>query len=116
MMKRRMKIASMSQKQGDFSWCISLYLGPHTAWGLKMALRCGAPSFEGAQSAAHLADGLEGSALEGTFLVPPQDLIRLLNAVEEISRLTVQLGGGSPGSWGQPSNLTEPWPRRAMSN
>ena len=61
-----------------------------------MALRCGAPSFEGAQSAAHLPDGLEGSALEGTFLVPPQDLIRLLIAVEEISCLTVQLGGGPP--------------------
>ena len=60
-------------------------LGPHTAWGLKMALRCGAPSFEGAQSAAHLADGLEGSAQEGTFLVPPQDLIRLLTTARNIA-------------------------------
>ena len=85
----------MGHEQGDFSWCISLYLGPHTAWGLKMALRCGAPSFEGAQSAAHLADGLEGSAQEGTFPVPPQDLIRLLVAMEEISRLTPR-GGGCP--------------------
>ncbi len=49
-----------------------------TTWGLKGHCGVEPPSFRGIQSAVHLADGLEGSALEGTFLGSPPELIRLL--------------------------------------
>ena len=57
---------------------------PHRLGTLK-ALAVRSPTVGGAQSAAHLADGLEGSAQEGTCLVPPQDLIRLLTTARNIA-------------------------------
>ena len=67
---------------------------PHRQ-GTLTALRCGAPPFGGSPVCGAPRRRPEGSAQEGTFLVPPTELIRLLRA-EEYRNASRAAGGCLP--------------------